>query len=131
MRNTDTPLIRDISTRHHWCGMQELEGELQDERKARQVDSKRVLELTCIAERLQQVKESLEQEAAALKSEKAQLVQRTETLVQEQTELRQTSDKLRTDNNALSQQVYGSFCMLAIFVFISAPARVTLHHDCR
>ena len=85
--------------------MQELEGELQDERKARQVDSKRVQELTSIADRLQQVKASLEEESAALKTEKAQLVHRTETLVQEQTELRQASDKLRTENNTLTQQV--------------------------
>lgn len=86
-------------------GVQELEGELQDERKARQIDSKRVQELRVAAEQLQLVKAELEQESATLRVDKAQLLQRTEALVQQQAELRQTSDVLRTENTALALQV--------------------------
>ncbi len=85
--------------------MQELEGELQDERKAHQIDSQRVQELSVVAEQLQHVKAELELESATLRTDKAQLLQRTQALVQQQAELRQTSDVLQTENTALTQQV--------------------------
>ena len=92
--------------------MQELEEELQDERKAHQVNSRRVQELSAAAEQLEHVKAELEQESANLKTDKAQLLQRTETLVQQQAELRQTSEVLKTENTSLTQQV---ICPCATF----------------
>lgn len=94
-----------VHTHPNLSRMQELEGELHDERHAHQLDSKRVQELSAVAEQLQYVKAELEQESATLKTDKVQLLQRTEALVQQQAELRQTSDVLRTENTTLSQQV--------------------------
>lgn len=84
--------------------MQELEGQLRDEKEARQIDSKRANELSDVANQLRKVKIELEQESATLKADKAQLLQRTEALVQQQTELRQSSDVLMKENTTLTQQ---------------------------
>lgn len=84
--------------------MQDLEGQLRDEKEARQNDSKRANELSAVASQLQKVKVELEQESATLKADKVQLLQRTEALVQQQAELRQSSDVLTKENTTLTQQ---------------------------
>ena len=95
-------------------GMQELEGELREEKEAHQADSKRAQELGVVASQLQQVKVELEQESATLKADKAQLLQRTEALVQQQAELRQSSDILRRENTTLTQQARPHGRMLSV-----------------
>ncbi|KAL0049565.1 hypothetical protein WJX82_004917 [Trebouxia sp. C0006] len=99
--------LEDLEEKEHELRLlvKELEEELQDERKAHQVNSKRVQELSATAEQLEHVKSELEQESATLRTDKAQLLQRTETLVQQQAELRQTSEGLRVENTSLTQQV--------------------------
>ena len=84
--------------------MQELEGQLRDEKEARQIDNKRVNELSAVANELQKVQVGLEQESATLKADKVQLLQRTEALMQQQAELRQSSDVLMKENTTLTQQ---------------------------
>ena len=88
--------------------MQELEGELREEKEAHQADSKRAQELSAVASQLQKVKAELEQESATLKADKAQLLQKTEALTQQQAELRQSSDVLRNENTKLTQQASNS-----------------------
>lgn len=107
--------------------LQELEEELQDERKAHQVNSKRVQELSATAEQLEHVKSELEQESATLRTDKAQLLQRTETLVQQQAELRQTSEGLRVENTSLTQQVSPP---CAILMLPCAPLSLQSLADC-
>lgn len=97
--------------------MQELEGELREEKAAHQADSKRAQELSAVADQLQKVKSELEQESATLKADKAQLLQKTETLTQQQAELRESSDVLKIENTKLTQQAskflaQGSLAML-------------------
>lgn len=97
------PVLLSKATSHR-ARVQELEGQLRDEKEARQIDSKRANELSAVASQLRKVKIELEQESTVLKADKVQLLQRTEALVQQQAELRQSSDVLMKENTTLTQQ---------------------------
>ena len=79
--------------------------ELEQEKAAHEVDSRRVQELSNFAEQLQSVKAELEQESTELKSDKQELVLKTERLLEQQVELHNSASSLKTENKILLQQV--------------------------